>query len=187
MSNHSRQNISIHSEILSQSSHLLPNLSRFKGHLNQNIDLTIAEKINHLTPIADHSSHGRSQKRNRKRDLLNRRLRDHHVKSRDLNGSSSSSHNIVNSNSQLLFAHKISGKIEENHRNLNYLTKKDHNRKEKDLLSSSTNQIQPTLQAAIHMLQLKSNSHNSVSQKAESHKLLKRGSQAKKMLELCST
>ena len=60
-------------------------------------------------------------------------------------------------------------------------------KREKDLLSLNTNQIQHTLQAAIHMLQLKSNSHNSVSQKAESHKLLKRDNQAQKTLELCST
>ena len=150
-----------------------------------------------MTPIADHSSHGRFQKRKWKRDHLNRKLKDHSVRSKDLNGSSSS-HSIVssvNSSNQLLFAHKISGKIEEVInmdkvlRSLNSLSKKDHNRRGrgKDLHSPNTNQIQHILQAAIHMLQLKSNSHNSVSQMAESHKLLKKDNQAQKTLELCST
>jgi hypothetical protein len=164
-----------------------------KDSLSQNIDLTIAEKINHLTPIADHNSHGRSQKRKRKKDLLNRKLRDPSVRSRDHNVKNSLS--IVGSRSQLLSALKINGKIEEVNsmakalKNLSSLSKKDHNRIEKDLLNSSTSQIQPTLQAAIHTLQLKSNnnSHSSASQMAGSHKLLKRGSQVKKMLELCST
>jgi hypothetical protein len=146
-----------------------------------------------LTPIADHNSHGRSQKRKRKKDLLNRKLRDPSVRSRDHNVKNSLS--IVGSRSQLLSALKINGKIEEVNsmakalKNLSSLSKKDHNRIEKDLLNSSTSQIQPTLQAAIHTLQLKSNnnSHSSASQMAGSHKLLKRGSQVKKMLELCST
>ena len=162
LSNHSRQNISIHSEIPSQSSSLLLSLSQLKGSLSQNIDLTIVEKNKHLTLIVDHSSHGQSQKRRLKRDLLNRKLRDHSVRSRDHNGNSSNSPSIVNSvnsSNQLLFAHKISGKIKEVSnmdkvlRNLSSLSKKDHNRKEKDLLNNSTNRIQPTLQAAIHMLQ----------------------------------
>ena len=162
MSNHSRQNISIHSEILSQSSSLLLSLSQLKGSLSQNIDLTIVEKNKHLTLIVDHSSHGQSQKRRLKRDLLNRKLRDHSVRSRDHNGNSSNSPSIVNSvnsSNQLLFAHKISGKIKEVSnmdkvlRNLSSLSKKDHNRKGRDLLNSSTNQIQPTLLVAIHMLQ----------------------------------
>lgn len=197
MSSHSRQSTSIHSEILSQSSHLLHNLSRLKGNHNQNIDLTIAERINHLTLIADHSSHGRFQKRKWKREHLYRKLRDHSVRRRDLNGSSSSSLSIVssvNSSNQLLFAHKISGKIEEVSsmakvlRNLSSLSKKDHNRKGKDLLSKSTNQIQLTLQVVTHMLQLKSNnSHSNVSQRAGSHRLHNRANQVKKTLELCST
>ena len=152
-----------------------------------------------MTLIADHSSHGRFQKRKWKKDLLNRKPRDHHVRNKDHNGSSNSSHSIVNSansansSNQLLFAHKISGKIEEVNsmdkvlRNLSSLSKKDHNRKEKDLLSNNTNQIQLTPQVAIHTLQLKSNSLNSVSQKAESHKLLKRDNKAQRILELCST
>ena len=196
MSNHSRQSISIHLEILSQSSHLLHNLSQLQGNLNQNIDLTTAEKSKHLTLIVDHSSHGLFQKRRSKKDLLNRKLKDHSVRSRDHNGSSSNSHSIVISvnSSQLLFAHKISGKIEEVSsmakvlRNLSSLSKKDHNRKGKDLLSRSTNQIQPTLQVVTHMLQLKSNnSHSNVSQRAGSHKLHNRANQVKKTLELCST